>query len=52
MLFRSRDAIVAEELEAWERKWLNLYHARIFQEVGKYLNSEEYAWLREITKEI
>lgn len=47
-----RDAIVAEELEAWERKWLNLYHARIFQEVGKYLNSEEYAWLREITKEI
>lgn len=47
-----RDAVVAEELEEWERKWLNRYHARILREIGNHLNPQEYAWLREATKEI
>lgn len=47
-----RDAIIAEELEHWEREWLNLYHARIRKEIGGYLNAEESAWLEEAAAEI
>jgi len=47
-----RDAIVAEELEDWEREWLNLYHARVLKEIGGYLTPQEVMWLRDATAEI
>lgn len=47
-----RDAIIAEEMEHWEREWLNLYHARIRKEIGEYLDDEEAAWLKEATAEL
>lgn len=47
-----RDAILVEELEDWEREWVNFYHARIRKEIGGNLNAEESAWLEEATAEI
>lgn len=47
-----RDAILVEELEEQEREWLNVYHARVMNEIGKYLNEEEYKWLKEVTSEL
>lgn len=47
-----RDAILVEELEKWERDWLNWYHAMIVKKVGKFLNQKEREWLEEATAEI
>lgn len=47
-----RDAILVEELEAWEKEWLNRYHADIIKKVGKYLEPDELSWLKEIAAEI
>jgi Xaa-Pro aminopeptidase len=34
-------------LQAWERDWLNAYHARVLAEVGPELDVPVQAWLRE-----
>ncbi len=47
-----RDAILVEELDDWERKWLNQYHAKICKEMEQYLDYEEYEWLKQVTAEI
>lgn len=44
-----RDAILVEELEDWEREWLNQYHAKIREEIGGLLTPSEAAWLKEAT---
>lgn len=41
--------IQMEELTAREKKWLNDYHARVFEEVSPRLEAEEVAWLKEKT---
>lgn len=47
-----RDAILADELDDWERDWLNRYHARIREEMTGYLNAEEMEWLKQVTEKI
>lgn len=47
-----RDAILVEELEMWEKEWLNQYHRKILKEVGQYLEQDEFEWLKEVTAEI
>jgi len=47
-----REAILAEELETWERDWLNNYHKEIVAKIGSMLNEKELAWLKEITAAI
>lgn len=47
-----RDAILADELEDWERDWLNRYHARIRKEMAGYLDAEETEWLKRATEKI
>lgn len=44
-----RDAILVEELDDWEREWLNQYHAKIRDEMKQYLNFQEYEWLKNVT---
>ena len=41
--------IQMEQLTAREKKWLNEYHARVFEEVSPRLDAEEVAWLKEKT---
>ena len=47
-----RDAILVEELEAWEKEWLNQYHAHIIEKIGRYLEPEILAWLKEVTAKL
>lgn len=47
-----RDAVVVEELTDRERELLNQYHAAVYQLIGPYLESEERAWLKEVTAEV
>lgn len=47
-----REAILVDELEEWERDWLNNYHAEIVKNVGNLLDEEELAWLKEVTAPI
>ena len=47
-----RDAILVEELEAWERDWLNRYHTEIVDQVGCLLDEKELVWLKEATAPI
>jgi Xaa-Pro aminopeptidase len=35
-----------------ERKWLNDYHERVYQEISPHLTKEEAEFLREYTREI
>ncbi len=35
-------------LEAWEREWLNIYHARVLAEVGPGLDGPARAWLEQV----
>ncbi len=41
--------IQMEQMTAREKKWLNEYHARVFEEVSPRLEADEVAWLREKT---
>ncbi len=44
--------IQMEQLTAGEKKWLNEYHARVFEEVSPRLEADEVAWLKEKTAAI
>lgn len=46
------DAILPEKLTYLERKWLNDYHAMVYETLSPYLTEEECDWLREATREI
>ena len=47
-----RDAILAENLTAPERRFLNEYHKTVFTALSPYLNEEETEWLRKETAPI
>ena len=47
-----RDALLPEELTAEERRYLNDYHARVYETVGPLLTEEERSWLREVTRPV
>lgn len=46
------DAIVPEQMTNTERKYLNDYHARVYEVISPYLNEEEKIWLKEYTRAI
>lgn len=46
------DLINAEDMTNKEKKLLNDYHSKIFQEISPYLNPEETEWLKEATRGI
>lgn len=41
--------IQMEQMTSREKKWLNEYHARVFEEVSPRMEADEVAWLREKT---
>ena len=47
-----RDAILPELMSDRELKWLNDYHARVYETLKPYFEGEELEWLREATAEI
>jgi Xaa-Pro aminopeptidase len=47
-----REAILPEQITMKERKWLNDYHERVYQEISPHLTKEEAEFLREYTREI
>lgn len=44
-----REAILVQELDECERKWLNEYHAMVFEKVSGCLEEEEKKWLSFVT---
>ena len=46
------DGIDPEQMTEVERKRLNAYHAKVYEVIAPYLESEERAWLAEATREI
>ena len=46
------DAVLPEELTAAERKYLNDYHARVYEIVAPLLDGEDRDWLRHATRAI
>jgi Xaa-Pro aminopeptidase len=46
------DALAPEQMTAEERKYLNDYHALVYDKVSPHLEGDELAWLREATREV
>ena len=46
------DCIDPEELSKTERRWLNEYHANVYEIISPYLNEEEKTWLKEYTRAV
>lgn len=46
------DAIVPEMMSEDEKRMLNAYHKKVYEEISPYLSEEERVWLREYTREI
>lgn len=46
------DAINPDMMSAEEKKMLNDYHKKVYEEVAPHLNDEEKAWLAKYTREI
>ena len=46
------DAIDVNALTATERRWLNEYHAAVYETIAPYLTEDERAWLRDATRAI
>ncbi|MCD8197021.1 MAG: aminopeptidase P family protein [Lachnospiraceae bacterium] len=44
-----RAAILPEEMDSEELRWLNAYHQRVYETVGPYLPEEEREWLKACT---
>ena len=47
-----RDAIAPELMSDQELKWLNDYHAKVYETLAPYFAGEELEWLRGVTAEI
>lgn len=45
-------ALLIELLSEDDKKWLNRYHAQVFDKIAPYLTEPEKAWLQKKTKEI
>jgi len=46
------ELIIKDMLTEKELKWLNDYHAEVYEKQSKYLNEEEKAWLKNATRAI
>jgi len=46
------DAVDTEQLNETERRWLNEYHAMVYDTMESWLEEDERAWLREATHAI
>ena len=46
------DGINPDEMTKFDIKWLNNYHAQVFEKIGPYLTEEETEWLKKYTREI
>ena len=46
------EAIDLSYLDADEKRWLNAYHRRVYEQIGPRLPEQERQWLQEVTKEI
>lgn len=46
------DAIVPEMMSEDEKRMLNAYHKKVYEEISPYLSDEERVWLLEYTREI
>lgn len=46
------DALEPSQLNADEKRWLNRYHAVVYQKLAPHLSAAEQAWLKEYTREI
>ena len=44
------DLIEIKLLNEKEKKWLNKYHQKVYNIVGKHLNNLELRWLEKVTK--
>jgi len=46
------EPVIVDMLTAAERKYLNDYHAAVYEKLSPYLTEEEKAWLRSVTRAI
>ena len=46
------DGINPELMDKKEIRWLNEYHAQVFEKISPYLTAEETEWLKEYTRVI
>ena len=46
------DGINPEHMSFEEKKWLNTYHAMVYEKIAPHLTEDEREWLREYTREI
>lgn len=46
------DGILPQEMTAQERKWLNAYHAMVYEKLSPCMEENEKKWLRHYTREI
>lgn len=46
------DAVIPENMTAKQKKWLNDYHAFVYEKLAEYMTDEERAWLRTATRAI
>ncbi len=44
--------LIPEELTSAQRRWLNDYHARVYETIGPLLDGEDRAWLLDATRPI
>ena len=47
-----RELLIPEEMTPAERRWLNDYHARVYETVSPLLDEAERAWLFDATRPI
>ena len=45
-----QEAIIWEKLSEQEIRWLNAYHAKVYETISPYLDKEEREWLRKETE--
>ena len=46
------DAIAPEQMTEKERRFLNEYHAKVYEKIAPLLTEEEAEWLKEYTRAI
>ena len=46
------DVVQADALTVTERRWLNEYHAAVYETVAPHLTEDERVWLRDVTRAI
>ena len=44
------EPVDASLMEEQDLAWLNEYHAQVYEKIAPYLDTEEAAWLKEVTR--